>query len=106
VAELRAWITDTGRAGTDTVFDLPGAPQVSKVMRKDLKFAGVPYVDDRGRYFDHLLTQALPCNPRRQRPLLRPGFFFGLALGRRRNRATMETVLDTPTQEAAWTTSS
>jgi integrase len=52
VTELKAWITDTSRSGTDKVFDLPTPPQISKTLRKDLAFAGVPYRDDKGRVFD------------------------------------------------------
>jgi integrase len=52
VEQLRMWVTDTGRKPTDKVFDVPNGVQVSKVLRKDLRKAGIPYRDEKGRYFD------------------------------------------------------
>jgi integrase len=52
VTELRSWIVDTNRGPDDPVFDVPSAPQVSKVFRKDLKAAGILDKDVKGRYFD------------------------------------------------------
>ncbi len=52
VEELQAWIAETGRTDTDKVFDVPTPPQISKTLKKDLAFAGVPYTDVKGRYFD------------------------------------------------------
>jgi integrase len=46
------WISETGRKGDDTVFDVPNYGSVIRAWRKDLKFAGIPYKDERGRYFD------------------------------------------------------
>jgi hypothetical protein len=33
-------------------FDMPSPPQISKILRKDLAHAGVPYKNEKGRYFD------------------------------------------------------
>jgi integrase len=52
VDALKSWLAETGRTGSDRVFDVPGAPQVSKTLKKDLAAAGVPYVDAKGRVFD------------------------------------------------------
>ncbi len=52
VAELRAWIKDTGRQPGDKAFDVPSPAQVSKILKKDMKRAGIPWKDERGRFFD------------------------------------------------------
>ena len=52
MAELQAWIRDTGRQGTDKVFNIPPSSQTNKIFRKDLNTAGIPYCDETGRYFD------------------------------------------------------
>jgi integrase len=51
VAELRAWIADTGRKPNDRLFAMPSPAQVCKLFLKDLAFAGIPEQDARGRYF-------------------------------------------------------
>jgi integrase len=48
--ELASWITDTGRAEGDPVFYVPEKP--NKILRRDLKAAGIPYRDREGHYFD------------------------------------------------------
>jgi hypothetical protein len=50
VEDLRAWVAATGRRGGDRVFDLNA--QVTRELRKDLAFAGIPYRDSLGRTFD------------------------------------------------------
>jgi integrase len=52
VAEMKTWVQDTGRQANDRVFDVPSAPQVSKVLKKDMAKAGIPWQDEKGRYFD------------------------------------------------------
>jgi integrase len=52
VAELKAWIQDTGRQPSDLVFDVRSHVQMSKLLKKDLAFAGIPYRDVKGRVFD------------------------------------------------------
>jgi hypothetical protein len=42
VTELKQWIVDTGRSGSDALFDMPSPSQLCKVLRKDLAHAGVP----------------------------------------------------------------
>jgi integrase len=51
-SELRSWIGKTGKAETDLVFEVKTYAQMSKVLRKDLKRADIPYKDAKGRYFD------------------------------------------------------
>ncbi len=51
-AELKSWIADTGKHSTDKVFVVPSSTMVSKFFKKDLKKAGIPYQDDKGRFFD------------------------------------------------------
>jgi integrase len=59
-AALREWITEAGRAGTDAVFNVPGYSSVMRAWKKDLRGAGIPYRDDRGRVFDfHSLRKCL-----------------------------------------------
>ena len=52
VAELKAWLQDTGRQPGDLVFDVHSYVQMSKVLKKDLTFAGIPYQDVKERVFD------------------------------------------------------
>jgi integrase len=52
VEELKKWLTATGKQAEDTVFDIPAYSQVSKLLKKDLRKAGIPYQDLNGRYFD------------------------------------------------------
>jgi integrase len=51
-AELKAWLAETGKEPADNVFDIPAYSQVSKLLRKDLRKADIPYRDVNGRYFD------------------------------------------------------
>jgi len=48
--DLKAWLAATGRKGSDRVFRVP--LELVKIMRRDLKAAGIPYRDDRGRTLD------------------------------------------------------
>ena len=48
--DLKAWLAATGRKGPDRVFRMP--LELVKIMRRDLKAAGIPYRDDRGRTLD------------------------------------------------------
>ena len=50
VQDLRAWLKLTGKTGTDPVFNLN--TQITRELRKDLEFAGIPYKDGLGRTFD------------------------------------------------------
>lgn len=52
VEQLKSWIEETGKQPTDKVFDIPKFTQLSKLLRKDLKKACIPYQDEKGRYFD------------------------------------------------------
>ncbi len=59
-AALSDWIKETGRTGTATVYDVPGYSSVMRAWKKDLRAAGIPYRDDRGRVFDfHSLRKCL-----------------------------------------------
>src|SRR5262249_16294893 len=49
-AELSQWIADVGKNKADLVFYVPEKP--NKILRRDLKAAGIRYRDDEGRYFD------------------------------------------------------
>jgi integrase len=48
--DLRKWLDLTGRRGGDCVFELN--TQITRELRKDLEFAGIPYKDGIGRTFD------------------------------------------------------
>jgi integrase len=50
VQDLKGWIAETGRAGTDRLFHIPIG--FSRVLRKDLEWAGIPYKDELGRTVD------------------------------------------------------
>jgi integrase len=50
VADLRAWLALTGKRGRDRVFDVPA--QMTRELRKDLAFAGIPHKDGAGRTVD------------------------------------------------------
>src|SRR5262249_55162222 len=52
VKELKSWIAETGKQAVDKVFNMRAFTQVSKILRKDLEFAGIPYRDASGHYFD------------------------------------------------------
>ncbi|WP_161602228.1 tyrosine-type recombinase/integrase [Tautonia marina] len=47
---LRIWLAETGKWGFDRVFRVP--VQLIKILRRDLKMAGIPYRDDNGRTID------------------------------------------------------
>jgi integrase len=49
-ADLRAWIADQGKQPGDRLFTVPA--QMNKILRRDLKAAGIPYRDEQGRYAD------------------------------------------------------
>ena len=49
-AELRRWVEEAGKSGTDLVFYVPEKP--NKIFRRDLAMAGIPYRDAEGFYFD------------------------------------------------------
>ena len=48
--DLKAWLAATGRKGSDRVFRVP--LELVKIMKRDLKAAGIPYRDERGRTLD------------------------------------------------------
>jgi integrase len=50
VAELADWIRDTGRKGADHVFTVP--VELVKILKRDLKLAGIDYRDENGRTLD------------------------------------------------------
>jgi integrase len=50
VEDLKEWLARTGKKAGDRVFDLNR--QVTRELRKDLEFAGIPYKDSLGRTFD------------------------------------------------------
>ena len=52
VTALRTWIQESGKQSGDKVFDIPPYAQISRIFKKDLNKAGIPYQDERGRYFD------------------------------------------------------
>lgn len=57
-AELRAWVTDNGLTAASPLFTIPR--DTAKNLRRDLKAAGIPYRDERGRVFDfHALRKCL-----------------------------------------------
>lgn len=49
-AELADWIRATGKAGVDTVFRVP--VELVKILKRDLKLAGIAYRDEQGRTLD------------------------------------------------------
>jgi integrase len=51
-AELASWVTESGKGPADLLFDVPRFSQTCRVLRKDLRKAGIPYQDAAGRYFD------------------------------------------------------
>ncbi len=57
--KLRGWVQ--GRGADEKVFRVPKTTQAMvAVLKRDLAFAGIPYVDDQGRYFDfHSLRKCL-----------------------------------------------
>jgi len=64
-AALRAWVEQEGKGRGDRVFDLP-ASSIVKELRKDLRAAGIPYRDERGRVFDfHALRKCCATYLRR-----------------------------------------
>ena len=55
--ELRQWITDTNRQTNDLLFTV--SSKINNIFKRDLKAAGIPYQDDRGRFADfHSLRHA------------------------------------------------
>src|SRR5262249_37486823 len=55
--ELLDWVKDTGRAPADPLFDVPA--KVIREYKKDLKWANIPYRDERGRSADfHALRKS------------------------------------------------
>jgi len=77
VAELKAWIKANDLTLTDKLFSIPG--QLVKILRKDLKHAGIAYRDAMGRTADvhslrHTMATALSVAgvlPRTAQKLLR-----------------------------------
>ena len=49
-SDLREWIESEGLAASDKVF--PVGRDVAKHLKRDMRAAGIPVVDDRGRIFD------------------------------------------------------
>jgi integrase len=57
--DLREWIRLSGRQNGDRLFNVP--TNFIRFFKKDLNFAGIPYRDAQGRYFDfHALRKC--CN--------------------------------------------
>ncbi|GAC1469256.1 MAG: hypothetical protein NVSMB9_12850 [Isosphaeraceae bacterium] len=55
-----------GRGAEDLVFHFPKYDELLKSLKKDLAFAGIPYLDDLGRVFDfHSLRKSLGTHLRR-----------------------------------------
>ena len=50
--ELKRWVADEAKQNGDLVFEIPPYSQTSKLLKKDLKRAGIPYRDALGRFFD------------------------------------------------------
>lgn len=50
VADIRDWLRVTGKAGTDRVFKVPES--LIDPFKKDLAWAGIPYLDAQGRTVD------------------------------------------------------
>jgi hypothetical protein len=50
VQDLRDWLTLTGKKGHDRVFNLNS--QITRELRKDLAYAGIPYKDSQGQSLD------------------------------------------------------
>jgi integrase len=48
--DLKNWITATGKTSTDKLFRVP--VELVKILKRDLKLAGIPYRDEMGRTFD------------------------------------------------------
>jgi integrase len=57
--ELASWVKQTGRKPTDPLFSVPRS--YLRHFKKDLQFAGIPFIDTQGRKFDfHALRKT--CN--------------------------------------------
>jgi integrase len=50
IEDLRHWVAVNGKKPSDRVFVVP--ERVNKILRRDLAWAGIPYRDDNGRFFD------------------------------------------------------
>jgi integrase len=50
VEDLKQWIQANDKKGTDKVFRVP--VELVKILKRDLKLAGIPYRDEMGRTFD------------------------------------------------------
>jgi integrase len=50
VQDLTEWVGATRKVGTDRVFRVP--VELVKILKRDLKLAGIPYRDENGRTFD------------------------------------------------------
>lgn len=48
--DLKQWIEATGKTGANKVFRVP--VELVKILKRDLKLAGIPYRDEHGRTFD------------------------------------------------------
>jgi integrase len=48
--DLERWIEATGKKGADMLFRVP--VELVKILKRDLKLAGIPYRDEHGRTFD------------------------------------------------------
>jgi integrase len=48
--ELRKWVEATGKGAADKLFRVP--VELVKILKRDLKLAGIPYRDELGRTFD------------------------------------------------------
>lgn len=48
--DLKRWIERTGKKGADRVFRV--SPDLNKLLKRDLKWAGIPYKDEHGRTVD------------------------------------------------------
>jgi integrase len=89
-ADLASWIARTGKRGTARVFAV--SPSLNTLLKRDLKWAGIPYKDELGRTVDvHALRHTTASH------LARGGVSPKVAQGFMRHadiRLTMETYTD------------
>jgi integrase len=89
-ADLAQWIERTGKRGTDRVFNV--SPSLNTLLKRDLKWAGIPYRDEMGKTIDvHALRHTTASH------LARGGVSPKVAQGFMRHhdiRLTMEVYTD------------
>jgi integrase len=75
VDDLKQWLKATGKSGSDRVFKV--SPDLNKLLKRDLKWAGIPYKDQHGRTIDvHALrhTTATHLSRAKVAPRIAQGF--------------------------------